>query len=341
MYSDEEQVKGVDLTGFRDRAQERRMRQDDLPTIPDIVTIDGEQIQLRGIDTQQLLPKINKKDIISKIKMDLKSLKPKQIKKTTHPMALKIEALLDGQVPVIKSTNTWENIFLYDLDPNFSKPLPTFFSKSKPLETQRQEEDKEHCIISDEAMEALEQCMKETNNLTRIRFQMGIHNQPIEREIFDDYMSEDIFKDAQEIQKPQPMIFESEKSIQDEDEDQDENEESFDPEEFIEEPLDLNYYKKLEEQVKIEDEFLKKKREKQKKMLESLDDHYVECYQPIGLTLDEEKERKEFIDRQKQVNPEFKDLDFIKKDRLKKKKKRVNLNAQLDQIEDIIIKKTH
>ena len=42
MYSDEEQVKGVDLTGFRDRAQERRMRQDDLPTIPDIVTIDGE-----------------------------------------------------------------------------------------------------------------------------------------------------------------------------------------------------------------------------------------------------------------------------------------------------------
>ena len=32
-------------------------------------------------------------------------------------------------------------------------------------------------------------------------------------------------------------------------------------------------------------------------MLESLDDHYVECYQPIGLTLDEEKERKEFIDR--------------------------------------------
>lgn len=43
----------------------------------------------------------------------------------------------------------------------------------------------------------------------------------------------------------------------------------------------------------------KEKREKQKKMLESLDDHYVECYQPIGLTLDEEKERKEFIDRQK------------------------------------------
>lgn len=66
--------------------------------------------------------------------MDLKLLKPKKVKKTTHPMALKIEALLDGQVPIIKSTNTWENIFLYDLDPNFSKPLPTFFSKSKPLD---------------------------------------------------------------------------------------------------------------------------------------------------------------------------------------------------------------
>lgn len=38
---------------------------------------------------------------------------------------------------------------------------------------------------------------------------MGIHNQPINREIIDEDMSEDIFKDAPEIQKPEPMQIES------------------------------------------------------------------------------------------------------------------------------------
>lgn len=69
-------------------------------------------------------------------------------------------------------------------------------------------------------------------------------------------------------------------------------------------------------------------------------DYYLECFQPLGLTIDEEKEHKEEVERLKLQNPNYKDMDFIKQDKIeRKKKKRQNLNLQLDKIEDIITKK--
>ena len=59
-------------------------------------------------------------------------------------------------------------------------------------------------------------------------------------------------------------------------------------------------------------------------MLEG-EDYYFECYQPVGLTIAEEKEHKEEVEQKKMVNPEFKEFDFIKQDFKKKKRKRVNL----------------
>lgn len=45
-------------------------------------------------------------------------------------------------------------------------------------------------------------------------------------------------------------------------------------------------------------------------------DYYLECFQPLGLTIDEEKEHKEEVENLKLLNPNYKDMDFIKQDKI-------------------------
>ncbi|CAD8044163.1 unnamed protein product [Paramecium primaurelia] len=342
MFEDEDNENNINVEeiNYRDRAEERRKGIINQVKNGEYVELEGfeKDIKLNGLDytliqqpqTNTLNQDINKSSIIAKIKKDLSSAKDKIPKKATHPMAIKIEAFLQNRNQITPFKNTMTFIYKYDIDPNYGISMPQFFTKK----SNQDGEDQIQVIYDEKSVQMIQESILNTNNLSIKRYQERHKFDQkilIESNVQDDE-SDDIFNDAKQVNKPNVDV---NKILKVEIEN-----ENFDITEYLSKnQFDQKTYNQLKQIQEQEEKEREEKLKRHKKMLEGQDDYYYECYQPIGLSIAEEKDHQAEVEAKKQVDPNFKNYDFIKQDLRKKKKHRENYQKQLDQIEDIIQKK--
>ncbi|CAD8135218.1 unnamed protein product [Paramecium octaurelia] len=342
MFEDEDNEDNVNVeeSNYRDRAEERRKGIMTQVKNGEYVELEGfeKEIKLNGLDytliqqpqSNTLNQENNKSSIIAKIKKDLTSAKEKIPKKATHPMAIKIEAFLQNKNQIVPLKNTMTYIYKYDIDPNYGVSMPQFFTKKY----NKDGEDPIQVIYDEKSIQMISESILNTNNLSikryqeRHKFDQNILIQSVDQ----DDESDDIFNDAKPVNKPNVDV---NKILKVEIEN-----ENFDITEYLSKnQFDQKTYNQLKQIQEQEEKEREEKLKRHKKMLEAEDDYYYECYQPVGLSIAEEKDHQAEVEAKKQVDPNFKNYDFIKKDLKKKKKHRENYQKQLDQIEDIIQKK--
>ncbi|CAD8137736.1 unnamed protein product [Paramecium pentaurelia] len=342
MFEDEDNENNINVEeiNYRDRAEERRKGIINQVKNGEYVELEGfeKDIKLNGLDytliqqpqTNTLNQDINKSSIIAKIKKDLSSAKDKIPKKATHPMAIKIEAFLQNRNQITHFKNTMTFIYKYDIDPNYGISMPQFFTKK----SNQDGEDQIQVIYDEKSVQMIQESILNTNNLSIKRYQERHKFDQkilIESNVQDDE-SDDIFNDAKQVNKPNVDV---NKILKVEIEN-----ENFDITEYLSKnQFDQKTYNQLKQVQEQEEKEREEKLKRHKKMLEGQDDYYYECYQPLGLSIAEEKDHQAEVEAKKQVDPNFKNYDFIKQDLRKKKKHRENYQKQLDQIEDIIQKK--
>ncbi|CAD8045943.1 unnamed protein product [Paramecium sonneborni] len=345
MFEDEDDNENnvnLEEQNYRDRAEERRKGIRGEVKKGEYVELEGfeKDIKINGLDYSLIeqpqsntLNKIeDKSNLIAKIKKDLTSAKEKIPKKATHPMAIKIEAFLSNKNQITPLKNTMTFIYKYDTDPNYGISLPQFFTKKYNQDG----DDPIQVIFDEKSIQMIKESIINTNNLTIKRYQERhkFDQKVLIQSTMEDEESDDIFNDAKQVNKPN--IDDVNKMLQVEIENK-----NFDITEYLSKnQFDQKTYNQLKQTQEQEEKEREEKLKKHKKMLEGQDDdYYYECYQPIGLSIAEEKDHQAEVEAKKQVDPNFKNYDFIKKDLRKKKKYRENYQKQLDQIEDIIQKK--